>query len=107
MIEYDPPAKVRMRTAYLYWVLFGAIGGHRFYLGLRSGKYMLTLFLTAFLLVVIQLNSQTNLLSGLFVGILFSWWILDGYQLYYFVKKKNRRIDEIKLHKSFNNCIQP
>lgn len=85
MMQYDANKK-SVGVAYALWFFFGALGGHRFYLG-RSGSAiaMLVIFFLSLVLTVVFIGW-----IGLFVvGI---WALIDAFLIPGIVRDYNNRL---------------
>ena len=67
--------------AYVLWFFFGALGAHRYYVGLvKSGLLFLAGTLVAVALSVVNIPATT--IIGIVLGaILFIFWVIDAFKL--------------------------
>jgi TM2 domain-containing membrane protein YozV len=85
MMLYDANRK-SVGVAFLLWVFFGMVGGHRFYLGrIATGVVMLVLTLFSFVLTVV-------FIGYLGLTVMLAWALIDGFRIPGWVRGDNTRL---------------
>ncbi|HVY99586.1 MAG TPA: TM2 domain-containing protein [Dongiaceae bacterium] len=72
-----------MGVAYMLWLFFGTLGGHRFYLGrISSAAVMAALSLTGTVITFALLaHNPPSFVGALFTIPAFIWWLIDAFQI--------------------------
>ncbi len=72
-----------MGVAYMLWLFFGTLGGHRFYLGrIPSGAIMAALSLTGTVITFALLaHNPPSFVGAFFTLPAWIWWLIDAFQI--------------------------